>query len=596
MEHIFFSLVLILTLGVSAQWLAWRLRVPSILILLLFGFIAGPIGGWLHPDYIFGELLFPWVAICVSFILFEGGLCLKWHEFRRVGLAAIGMVTIGAFITWVLFSIVTKYFLGFGWGLSILLGAICIVTGPTVIMPLLQQLRPARKPALVLKWEAMLNDPIGAIVAVLTLEAILAGGTSHAFQGSFSLIFETLGYGLLWGFLAAGLMVIFLKKHWIPDYLHTAVTLMFVSITFFISNEFQAESGLVSVTLMGMILTNQKITNIQHIIDFKENLRVLLIASLFIVLAARVNLPDLKEVAIPACIISLILILVIRPIAVFASTIKSGLSKNEKIFLSFCAPRGIVAAAIASIFSLRLSEVGYAGAEKFSAVMFIVIVFTVLAAGIIAPQIAYRLGVANRDPQGLVILGAHAWARILAKEVKSLGFPVCLIDSNEDRVWQATREGLRAYSGNATSEHDIEMIDLEGMGKFLGLTPNAEANSIAASKFAKIFESSQVYRLSPDKDPERKNASGSVLIGKILFPGSENYESLTSRFLKGQIERVQVEDSVNWEQIRGKDGTEAIPLMVVKANGKLNVLTDGEKLSLSKGDTVILLKEKNEKV
>lgn len=592
----FFNLVLILTLGVSAQWLAWRLKVPSILILLLFGFVAGPIGGWLHPDKLFGELLFPWVAICVSFILFEGGLCLKWHEFRRVGWAAVGMVTIGAFITWLMFSVTVKYLLGFGWELSILLGAICIVTGPTVIMPLLQQLRPSRKPALVLKWEAMLNDPIGAIVAVLTLEAILSGGTSQAFHGSFLRIFETLGYGILWGSLAAGLMLIFLKKHWIPDYLHTAVTLMFVSITFFISNEFQAESGLVAVTLMGMVLTNQKITNIQHIIDFKENLRVLLIASLFIVLAARVNLADLKEVAIPTCFSAMVLILIIRPIAVFGSTFRSGLSKNEKIFLSFCAPRGIVAAAIASIFSLRLSEAGYAGAEKFSAVIFIIIVFTVLAAGIIAPQIAYRLGVANRDPQGLVILGAHTWARIIAKEIKSLGFQVCLIDSNEDRVWQATRDGLRAYYGNAASEHDTEMIDLEGMGRFLGLTPNVEANSIAASKFSKLFESSQVYQLSPQKDQERKQSSGSVVIGKILFPGAENYETLTSRFLKGKIVRLQVEESGDWEQLRGKEGSKSIPLFVVKSNGKLNVLSNDDKFSPTKGDTIILLKETDEGV
>jgi NhaP-type Na+/H+ or K+/H+ antiporter len=287
------QLGLILILGMLAQWIGWKVRLPSILFLLLAGIIAGPLTGLLTPASVFGEVLFPVVSLAVALILFEGGLSLRLKELPAFGPALRRLITLGALVTWAVATVAGLYFLDLPLGLALLLGAILIVTGPTVIQPLLASVRPLPRVASLLKWEGITIDPVGAVLAVLMLEVLNSGQISAA-PGTIALgVLRTLLFGSLFGALGAGLLILLLRRYWIPDGLQNPVALTIVLTMFTLSNQLQHESGLLAVTLMGIIIANQSQVTIRQIVEFKENLRTLLLSGLFVVLAARLNLAEL---------------------------------------------------------------------------------------------------------------------------------------------------------------------------------------------------------------------------------------------------------------------------------------------------------------
>lgn len=357
--QILFGVTLIIVLGVAAQWLAWRLHVPSILLLLLFGFLGGPIAGQLQPDALFGELLLPFVSVSVGLILYEEGLSLRLTELPKVGGVVRNLVTTGAFVTWAISTLASAWLFDLPGELAVLLGAILVVTGPTVIQPLLQHIRPSGATGSILKWEGIVIDPVGALLAVLVFEAVSAGelreATAHVLGGVLKTII--VGGGL--GVVAAGMLSFALRRYWVPDFLQNAVSLMLVLATFAASNAAQHESGLFAATVMGITLANQRSVDVRHIVEFKENLRVLLISGLFIVLAARLEVSSLLAVSFRGMVLVLLLVAVARPLCVWVSTVRSKLSAKERLFLSAMAPRGIVAAAVASVFAIRLEQIGY---------------------------------------------------------------------------------------------------------------------------------------------------------------------------------------------------------------------------------------------
>ncbi len=420
-ETLLLSLVSIFVIGIFAQWLAWRINIPSILLLLIFGFIAGPVSGFIQPDAVFGELLFPFVSISVAVILYEGGLTLKIKRMREVGGVVRNMISIGLLTTWIL-SVISAYLvLELSFGLAILFGAVLVVTGPTVIMPLLRHVRPAGQIKTVLKWEGMLNDPIGALLAVLVFESMVASGfreiTTLAIGGILKTIVIGGGIGMLGGFL----MMIMLKYRQLPEYLQNAASLTFVVIVFTGSNMIQSESGLFAVTIMGIFLANQKSVTVKHIIEFKENLRVLLISSLFVILAARLSISDLENLGWRSFVFLGLLILIIRPVAVFLSCIGSDLNRREKLFLSWMAPRGIVAAAVSSLFAIELSYAGIPEADRLVPLTFLVIVGTITVYGLTASPLAKWLHVSDAAPQGILIIGAHSLGQAIGTAIQKAG-------------------------------------------------------------------------------------------------------------------------------------------------------------------------------
>jgi len=570
------GLAAIIVLGIGAQWLAWRISLPAILLLLIFGFIAGPVTGLINPNQLFGNLLLPLVSVTVAIILFEGGLSLKFSEVREVTAVIRNLVTVGVLVSWVLTSLASYLIFGLGLQISILLGAVLVVTGPTVIIPLLRHVRPSGRVGSIIKWEGIIIDPIGAVLAVLVFEVIISVGLEKATTQVVVSIFKTLVIGIVLGLAGAKLVIVILKRHWVPDFLQNPVSLMIVVFVFVCSNVIQVESGLLSVTLMGIALANQKWVSLKHIVEFKENLRVLFISSLFIILASRLTIDELSYVLnFKGFIFLVLMILVVRPLSIFISTYFTDLNLKEKLFLSWMAPRGIVAAAVASVFALRLAEAGYEQAERIIDITFLVITGTVAIYGLTAFKVARRLGLAKPNPQGLLIVGAHIWARSIAKFLHENGFQVSLVDSNWANVSAARQEGLQAYYENILLEDISEDIELDGIGKLIALTRNDEVNSLAALHFIEDFGRSQVYQL-PKLSKFSAKSEESIpqhLRGRLLFGAEATFSYLDSKFASGaSLKKTPLTDEFNYDSFQSLYGEKALPLFIIKENGELVVL------------------------
>ncbi len=588
-ENLLIDLAVIVALGILAQWLAWRMHLPAILLLLLFGLLAGPVSGALDPDVVFGELLFPVVSVFVAIILFEGGLSLKFRELRTVGAAVVYLSTIGALITWALAAAGAHYIVGIGVGQSILLGAILIVSGPTVIIPLLRQIRPNRRVGSIAKWEGIVNDPIGAIMAALVFEALLAGGFEES-VGMIALVaLKSIFFGLLVGALAAVAIVVLMRRRLLPDFLQSPVTLMFVIVSYVTADALQSESGLLAVTAMGIALANQKYVSIKQISEFKENLRALLIATLFIMLAARLPAEQVHLTDMSAWLFVGALILVVRPLATLASTWGSGLSWNERAFLAWMAPRGIVAAAVVSLFSLKLESAGFAGAGELAPLTFVVIIGTVAVYGLSAPFLARKLKVAQPNPQGVLFAGAHRWAREMAAALDKEDLKVALVDTNWENIGLARQAGLSAHYGNVLDEDFLYEVDLEGIGRLLSMTPNDEVNSLAALHFEELFGRDEVYQLCPAKQGSAAQVDmPRHLRGHYLFAEDATFGDLEQRFRAGAaIKKTSLTAEYSFASFRDMYGAGALPLMIIDENKKLKILTIESDVSPEDGDTLV---------
>lgn len=592
MEHLLIGLASIIVLGVLAQWIAWRLKLPSILLLLIFGFTVGAGTGLLNPEEIFGHSLFPAVSIAVAIILFEGGLNLHWSEAKEVGRTVRNLVTTGALVTWILTSLAAYFILDFDLALSVLLGAILVVTGPTVIMPILRHIRPSGKAGPILKWEGILIDPIGAFLAVLVFEIIFVGRQGFDMLAVLE-IFKTLSIGSIAGVLGAAFIVVVMKRYWVPDFLHNAFTLMTVVGAFTVSDAMQAESGLFAVIVMGAVLANQKFVSVKHIVEFKENLQVLLIGGLFIVLAAQLKMEELLYLDWAAAAFIALLILLIRPLSVYASTLSIDIDKKTKIFLSSMAPRGIVAAAVASIFALRLQEINYPGAEKIVPITFFTIIGTVAIYGLGALPLAKRLKIADTNPQGMLIVGAHPWARDIGGALQEEGYNVLFIDSNWNNISAARMRGFTALYTNILSEHAIDEVDLGGVGHLLALTPNDQVNTISALRFASILGRAHVHQLgSQAQTGIRRNEISPDLRGRLFLNGI-SFKDIDEKFSTGaQIKTINISREFTYEMFLEQYGKKAIPLFISN-NQKLSVLSENSSFRLQPGQKLISIVPEN---
>ena len=581
-----------MVIGISAQWVAWRFKIPSILLLLFFGFLAGPVTELINTDDIFGKVLFPVVSLSVAIILFEGGLSLKLRELRATGTVAQRLMTLGLFTSWLIGSAAAYYILGLEKPVAMLLGAILAVTGPTVIIPLLRHVRTTERVASVLRWEGILIDPIGAVLAVLVYETMLTGTVHKVYTTMLFALGKTLLIGGSMGAAGAVLLVFLLRRYWIPDFLQNPVALMMVLAVFTISDLLLPESGLLAVTIMGVVLANQKSIDVKHITQFKEDLGVLLISGLFIILAARLRMEDLAQINLWSLFFLVSLVVVVRPAAVFVSTVFSELKWKERFFIALIAPRGIVAAAIASVFALKLMEKGHHQAEEILPVTFLVIIGTVMFYGIGGPYFARRLGVAQQNPQGVIILGAHSWAVTIAKMLKASGFKVVLIDTNRSHIYAARMEGLPTYYGSGLTETSITNIEMEGIGKLLAMTPNNSVNSLAALHFNEVFESSAIYQLPPweEETKQDKESVSKRLRGRYLFGREVTSGYLARRFaLGGVLKKTKLTEEFTFKAFLERYGEDTVPLFLISESDELITFTVENPPVPKAGQTLIAL-------
>lgn len=591
-DEILRSIGVVLLLGIGAQWLAWRLRLPSILLLLIAGFVGGPVLGWVRPDAFLGDLLMPFVSVSVALILFEGGLTLKLSEWRAVGGVVRNLVTGGALVSWFGATLAARWLLGWGWELATLCGSILVVTGPTVIMPLLRQVQPSRNLASILKWEGILIDPLGALLALLVFEAILARNLADVPAEAATAFALTVVVGLALGGAGAWLLMAGFRRYLVPDYLQNPVALTTVVGLFVASNLLRHESGLLTATVMGILLANQKAVDMHHVLRFKENLRVLLISLLFILLPARIQLEQLRALSVGGVLgLLLALVLVVRPASVLVATIRSRLKWSERWFLAGLAPRGVVAAAVASIFALRLTGAGNQEARELVPVVFLMIVGTVTIYGLGALPLARWLGVSSPTPQGALIVGGSRLGRVLARSLKEESLAVLVVDTNREHVAAARLDGLNTYYGSVLSEAAMEEIDFAGLGRLLALTPNDEVNFLAALHFREHFGRSEVYQLPRGPGSQKpRHAVAQQFHGRFLFGEGLDWECLEERLHAGAtLKKTRLSKEFTYAKFVERHGRDAVPLYVISGKGQVQFATLDKPLAPLPGQTLAYL-------
>ena len=578
----------IIILGILAQWVAWKFKMPAILPLILIGLLVGPIAAeylsddgtkWIEPIWngkkgLFpGEGLYYFVSLAISIILFEGGLTLKRSEIKNVGPVITKLITLGSAVTFFGAGIVAHFIFNLSWELSFLFSGLIIVTGPTVITPILRNIPLKKDVSAILKWEGILIDPIGALVAVLVFEFISVGGEAGFTKTALMEFGKIILFGTTFGFTFAHALAFAINKKLIPHYLLNVVSLSTVLLVFVESEIFAHESGLLAVVVMGMVLGNGKLENLKELLYFKESLSVLLISILFILLAANINIEDLfllyswKTAALFA-----IVVFVIRPLAVFLSTMGSKLKYREKLFISWVGPRGIVAAGIASLFGSKLIKEGVEGAEYITPLVFMIVLGTVLLNATTARLFAKVVGVFLTKSEGILIVGASEVSRLLGHYLESNGRHVVLIDSNQTNISKAKELGLEALSTNIYSDTLMDNIELNDIGYLMALTGNSDINKYAINKFSKQFGENGSFRLVTTEEMMDENNNPH----EGLFSHTDDYNSLievTKNY--PSIQEADINDKEHYMsliKVTNKD-KDIIPLFIKDHEGELKIIS-----------------------
>ena len=578
----------IIILGILAQWFAWKFKIPAILPLILIGLLVGPIAAeflsddgtkWIEPIWngkegLFpGESLFYFVSLAISIILFEGGLTLKMSEIKNVGPVITKLITLGSLVTFFGAALAAYFIFNLSWQISFLFSALIIVTGPTVITPILRNIPLKKDVSTVLKWEGILIDPIGALVAVLVFEFISVDAGGEFTKTALIEFGKIVLFGFTFGFTFAHALNFIINKKWVPHYLLNVFALAAVLGVFVLSDAFAHESGLLSVVVMGMVLGNSNSPYLKELLYFKESLSVLLISILFILLAANINIEDLLLIYNwKTAILFAVVVFGIRPIGVFLSTRGSSLKLNEKVFISWVGPRGIVAAGIASLFGLKLAKNGVEGAEYITPLVFMIVLGTVLLNATTARFFAKIIGVFLIKSEGVLILGASKVSRLLGHYLEINGRHVVLIDSNESNIEKAKELGLEAISTNIYSDTLMDNIELSDVGYLMALTGNPDINKYAINKFSKQFGENGTFRLVTTK--EMLDDSNTPKEG--LFSHKDDFNRLSELTRKHpSIQEIDLEDKTHYEKLItiSNNDEDIIPLFVKDNEGELHIIS-----------------------
>ncbi len=577
----------IIILGILAQWVAWKFKIPAILPLILIGLLVGPIATlftsdgtkliqpiWNGYEGLFpGESLFYFVSLAISIILFEGGLTLRRSEILNVGPVIIKLITVAVVVTFFGAGLAAHYIFNLSWPISFLFSSLIIVTGPTVITPILRNIPLKKDVSAVLKWEGILIDPIGALMAVLVFEFISVGeGQAFTFTALIEFAKIVL-FGFTFGFTFAHALAFTIKRKIIPHYLLNVVTLATVLGVFVLSDVFAHESGLLSVVIMGMVLGNINLPNLNEILYFKESLSVLLISILFILLAANINLDDLKLIFNwQAALLFAVVVFLVRPIGVFLSASRSGLKTNEKLFISWVGPRGIVAAGIASLFGLKLYKEGVPGAEYITPLVFMIVLGTVLLNATTARYFAKIVGVFLKKSEGILIIGASKVSRLIALYIKENNQHVVLVDSNRDNINKAKDLGLEAIEANIYGDQLTDNIELNDVGYLMALTGNSDINKYAINKFKNQFGENGSFRLITSeemKDPKNNPQEG-------LFSHTDDYYKLIELAEKYPgIQEIKIKDNKHYKNLIDitNNDNQIIPLFIKSSDKNIKIIS-----------------------
>ncbi len=578
------TVALIGVLGIGAQWLAWRVQLPAIVLMSLAGLLFGPAAMFVSghaivdPSAAFGDLIRPIVSLAVAIILFEGGMALKFSDLKEAGPAVRRLVFIGAPIAWVLGTLACYFLGGLGWGSAALLAGILIVTGPTVIMPLLRQSKLGGRVGKSLKWEGIVNDPVGALFAVFAFEVLrvlAAKGEPLAIIAwiIFAAVIGTV-MGIAFGFFLSRAF----RNAWIPEFLKAPVILISVVACYAFAESIEHEIGLVAVTAFGMTLGNSRFASLQEMRRFKENIAVLLISGVFIILTANLT-PDTIASAFTWQTLGFLIamLFIVRPLTVFIST-WGELKWQEALLMGWIAPRGIVAVAISGFFGQRLVELSssnpelLAGAEQIVPFAFAIVFVTVIAHGFSIGPLARRLKLARSGPAGTLIVGANPWSVGLAKELKAAGVGVIMADTDLRRLRPAREAGIQAFTGEVLSESAEVRLDYALFSSAIAVSANDYYNALVCRHLAPELGRDRTWQLSTsDKEGDHLGVPDSTR-GRTLIRTGRGYDSLIrDHYRKWLFHKTELTDVYNLETFR-KERPDADIIAEVRPDGAVQFL------------------------
>ena len=588
MEQQALVIALIGVLGIGAQWIAWRTGWPAIVLMLAAGFLAGPIFHVFDPEEAFGAMLEPMITIGVALILFEGGLSLDFRELRKYGEGVWRLVFLGVPLGWLFGSLACYYIAGLVWPVAILFAGILVVTGPTVVMPLLRQSSVQQRPAAILKWESIVNDPVGALCAVIAYEYFrLSTDGATMIDVVPPLLIAAAVAGAI-GYAAAWVIAWSFPRGLVPEYLKVPVLLVAVVGTFVGCNLIEHEAGLVAVTVMGIALANMHVASLRSIHPFKQNIAVLLVSGIFIILSASLDLAEFRNFEWRFGAFLVALLFLVRPATVLLSLLGSGVPWKERLFLAWIAPRGIVLVAISGLFALRLNELGYADGSILIGLSFAVVVATIVAHGFTINLAARLLGVKGVTRPGLLIVGANAWTIALARQLHELGTPVLLADSSWSRLRPARAAELPTYHGEILNEATEHHLDLAPFQMLVAATANEAYNTLVCSEFAPEIGTDRVYQLGEAEDDGDHRSLPASLRGRALFTSGLSGDDVQQRQEEGWVfRRTKLSDQFDIEDARESLPESANMLLLLRPNGQMRFFTHASAPEPQPGDTVI---------
>ncbi|MED4059804.1 sodium:proton antiporter [Priestia megaterium] len=594
MEPMLIHITLVVGLGVLSQWLAWRFKLPAIVVMSIIGLLTGPILGLIDPKAQFAQLFDPFVSIAVAVILFEGSLNLDMREVRGIEKPVFRIVTLGAMLAWILGSLAAHYIADLSWAVAIVIGGLFIVTGPTVILPLLRQAKLKPKPAAILKWEGIIVDPFGALLAVFSFEIVQflvlreVSGKTILFFFAASIIAVLIGW-----LLGRGIGLMFQKGH-IPEYLKSPVVFIVVIACFTIADEIKHETGLLAVTAMGITLANMHISSISDMRHFKENISVLLTSTIFIMLTAGLTMKTITEIFHWNIILFVLLMLfIVRPVSIFLSTVGTDLSIKEKILIGWIAPRGIVALTVSSYFAKVLIDEGFKDASILTTLTFALVFATVCAHGFSLSWLAKKLDLSIGEEPGILIVGSNDFTVAFASKLEQLGYPVLVADSSWERLRAARRAEVDVYHGEVLAEQTEYHLDLTPYEYVIAATELDAYNALVCTAFLQDMGRNNVFQLSiRDQEDSREDVDEIMhtVRGRMLFKKGITWEFLHHKMEHGYtVYNTKITDEYTYETYLEEKSDDSLLLAVSKQGKVLSFFAHDQEINVNVGDTVLSL-------
>ncbi|MBS0122793.1 cation:proton antiporter [Thetidibacter halocola] len=582
------AFALVGALGVGSQWLAWRLRLPAIVLMLLAGLIIGPGLGLLNPREQFGDMLAPMVAIAVAIILFEGGLTLNFRSLSDAAKGVRRLVIVGGPLGWAASTAALYYVAGLSIEAAAVFGGIMIVTGPTVIAPLLRQARLSKRPAALLQWEAIVNDPVGALAAVLAFEVVIVMQTATGpAEAAGALLTGIAVASVLGGAAGWGLSKAF-RMAWVPEYMKVPVLFVVMLGVFAMSDSVLHESGLLAVTIMGLWIANADLPSYAEMRRFKEHATILLVSGVFILLAAGMSLDVLSTLDWRAAAFVLAVILVARPLPVLAALAFSNIPWRERLLVAFTGPRGVVLVAVAGLFGERLVSLGIADADRIAPLAFALVSATVVLHGFTLAPMARLLGLSASEAPGVLILGGSRWSVALGQALTKLELPVMVADANHAHLRAAREAGLPVFWGDILSEAAEHRLELAAYEKLICATDNDAYNTLAATDLAPEFGRENIFQLKRVKQSSTRHALPATLGGRAIG-ADDTFFDANARLSEGWEFRVtRVTEEFTMDDWIAKH-PEAIITAEMGPNGTLRLFAEGERPKANKGARFIAL-------